>query len=270
VNRSLAGVRTDGLVLPQRLLEHRAGLADAARPGVAGTDAVQAVRLPGSVAGPAGGGQAGPACRLQLCPEPTPQLVGSQHPGELPGGHAGVARGGTVNGGQQRGVLGGEPSQRVIGSGQLGHGDSRLRRGQVQRVKIGHHQRQSTVPGVQVMVKNPVAGRRPGGVRHQRVHLFGGVGAQQIVSGIPARAVLGEQVRVPTRSSSWAGTGSEPGGFRFASKESGVRVPLAPREPTDQTYFTITYLTSMSSCDVKGSLMRCLWCLSWFFGRSSS
>ena len=62
------------------------------------------------------------------------------------------------------------------------------------RLAAGEKQSDCGVGGVQVVVKHPARGSAAFGLGIHRGGLLGGVGAQQIVEGEPARRVLGQQV----------------------------------------------------------------------------
>ena len=56
-------------------------------------------------------------------------------------------------------------------------------------------QRGGGVSGTQVVVERPADRRPPGGVAVEGAGLLGGVGAQQVMEGVTAGGVLGDQVR---------------------------------------------------------------------------
>lgn len=100
------------------------------------------------VAQAAGGGEGGALDGRLVVPVAAPFEEGPQGPGELPG--APVQPG--SDGGEQDGVLGGEPGERLgVAGGVLGS-DSRLGRGQGERILVRADQHGRGVRGVQVMI----------------------------------------------------------------------------------------------------------------------
>jgi hypothetical protein len=102
--------------------------------------------------------------------------------------------GGVVDGGQQRGVLGGEPVEGLLVVCGVFRGDPGLGWGEGDRVPVRGQQQGCGVGGVQVVVEDPVDGGVALGVGVVGVGEVGGVGAQQVVEGVPAGGGLGEQV----------------------------------------------------------------------------
>ena len=115
--------------------------------------------------------------------------------GKLPGVALEPGPGGQGGGGEQDVMFGLEPGQGLP----LGHkvlaGDARLRRGDAQRRMRRIDQHGGGVSGVQVVVQRPADGRPPGGIAVEGAGLLGGVGAQQVMEGVTAGGVLGDQVR---------------------------------------------------------------------------
>jgi hypothetical protein len=73
--------------------------------------------------------------------------------------------------------------------------DAGLRLGQGERVHVRFYQRRRTMSGVQVVVEDAMHCSVAHVLAVARVGLLGGVGTEQVVEGVPARGVLGEQVR---------------------------------------------------------------------------
>ena len=115
--------------------------------------------------------------------------------------------GGEGDGGEQDLVLGLEPGQGlpVIG-GLLGSGAG-PGRGEGDRLLGWVQQEGGAGGGVQVVVEHPADGLAPVGVAVGVVGLLGGVGAQQVVEGVPAGDVLGDQVRAGQLAQQAAGVG---------------------------------------------------------------
>jgi len=77
---------------------------------------------------------------------------------------------------------------------ELGH-DAGPRRGEGNRRARWFEQESCGVGGVQVVVEHPVRSRSAGLLVVSRVRQLGGVDAEQVVEGVAAGRVLGEQVR---------------------------------------------------------------------------
>ena len=200
--QAIAGARLAGRVAELRehvqgALEVRACLIEAPPPGIAKGEAMQGVGLPDLVAEAARGGQGGVMSRDLLGPEPLPEQERPEDPRQLPGLRVEAGRGGLRDGGEQHRTLGGEPGQRAVVARDVLRDDAGLRRRQGDRlpVHVLVHQQDGGVRGVQVVVEYPVHRRAPRVVAVPGPGLLGGVGAQQVVEGIPAGDVLGQQVR---------------------------------------------------------------------------
>jgi hypothetical protein len=72
------------------------------------------------------GGHRGAAYGRLIVPMPSPVEEGPQGPGQLPGVGVHAGGRGVVDGGQQRGMLGGEPVQGLLVVGDVFRGDPRL------------------------------------------------------------------------------------------------------------------------------------------------
>jgi len=96
---------------------------------------------------------------------------------------------GPVDGGQQHGAFGGEPGRGLLMVGGLFRGDSGLGRCEIERVAGRVQQPFRGVRAVQVVVEHPVGGGVPLLLRIGGVGQVGGVGAQQVVEGVPAGGV---------------------------------------------------------------------------------
>jgi hypothetical protein len=103
----------------------------------------------------------------------------------------GAVVGGELNGGEQHGVLGTEPGHRLLGRAGLGRADPGLSRHQGGRLEMRLDQAYRVAGGVQVVVEEAVHGRVPDLLAVLHLSLLGGVGAEQVVKGIPPGRVLG-------------------------------------------------------------------------------
>jgi hypothetical protein len=113
-------------------------------------------------------------------------------PGELPGVAAGPAAVGEGNSGEQDLVLGLEPGQRLpVVGGRLGDGAG-AGRGESDEVTYRMQQQGGLACGVQVVVEDPADSCLALGLAVGVAGLGVGVGAEQVVEGIPARDMLGD------------------------------------------------------------------------------
>src|SRR5262249_53843860 len=191
----LVGVGLCGLVAGvggqvQGAAELGVGVVEAAQHGVGvGEDAVGA-GLRGRVGQPLGGGHRGAADGGPVVPVPPPVEESRQSPGKLPGVGVEPGHGGLVDGGQQHGVLQREPVQGLLVVGGVLRGDVGCGRGEGDRVRGRVQQSVGGVRGVQVVVEDADGGGVALLVGIDAVGERGGVGAQQVVEGIPAGNVL--------------------------------------------------------------------------------
>jgi len=231
VNSCLADAVADGLELPQGVLEVRVGVVEAAGPGVAQGETVPGVGLPGHVAYPAGGGQRGVLGPGVVRPGSAADEGRAQHPGELPCAGAVARVGGELDSSEQHGVLGAEPGHRALGRAGLARADPRLswRHGGRLEVRIDQHR---CVPGgVQVVVEEAMHGRVPDLLAVVRLGLLGGIGAEQVVEGVAAGRLLGEQVRAGQLGQRRAGPVRLDRGEAGRGGEADVRPRVQAQQP---------------------------------------
>src|SRR5262249_18722656 len=131
----------------------------------------------GGVGQPVGGGRRGPAGSGLVVPVPPPVEEGPQGPGKLPGVGVEPGRGGLVDGGQQHGVLEGEPVQGLLVVGGVLRGDVGCGRGEGERGPGRVQQPGGGVRGVQGVVQDGGGGGVALLVGVDAVGLVGGVGA---------------------------------------------------------------------------------------------
>ena len=153
------------------------------------------VGLRGRVGQPPGGSHRDAPGGHLVVPVAPPVEVVVEGPGQLPGVGVEPGGGGLVDGGQQHGMFRGEPGQGPLMVGGIFRDGSGPARCEGDRVPMRVQQPGGGVGGVQVVVEHPVHRRVPLPVVVVGVCLLGGVGAQQVVAGVPARDVFSEQVR---------------------------------------------------------------------------
>src|SRR5262249_46203001 len=159
----------------QGVVELGVGVVEAAQPGVGEGEVAVGAGLRGRVGQPVGGGHRGAADSGLVVPVPPPVGEGPQGPGQLPGMGVEPGRGGLVDGGQQHGVLNGEPVQGLLVVGGLLWGDVGCGRGEGDRVPGRVQQPVGGVRGVQVVVEDAGGGGAA---------LLVGVGAVGQVGGV--------------------------------------------------------------------------------------
>jgi hypothetical protein len=96
--------------------------------------------------------------------------------------------------GEQDAMFGFEPGQGLPLADQVLARDARFRWGDTHRRARRIDQHSSGISGMQVMLQHPANAGPPGGIAVKCVSLLGGVGAQQVMAGIAAGGVLGDQV----------------------------------------------------------------------------
>ena len=97
-------------------------------------------------------------------------------------------------GGEQDVIFRLEPGQGLPVVSKVLAGDARYRRDAAGPLARRIEQDSGGMCCVQVLAEHTADGRPPGGLAVEEVSLLGGVGAQQIVAGIPAGDMLGDQV----------------------------------------------------------------------------
>src|SRR5262249_11421087 len=169
------------------------GVVEAAQPDIGESEVAVGVSLCRLVGQPPGGGHCGALDGGVVVPVPPPVEEGPQGPGQLPGVGVEAGGGGVVDGGQQHGTLRGEPGHGLPMVGEVFGGDPRLGGIEGERVLGRGQQPVGGVGGVQVVVKEAVGGAAALLVGIGGVGQVGGVGTQQVMEGVPAGGVLGEQ-----------------------------------------------------------------------------
>jgi hypothetical protein len=157
---------------------------------------VQRIRLPGHIVRLAGRLQPGALGQGMVLPGSAAQEEGAERPRELPGVGIETGVASQPHGGEQPGVLGAEPVRRLLSGGELARDDPGLGRAQRERVEERFHQHRGLAGGVQVVVEDATHGRVAGVLAVVGQGLFGRVGTEQVVAGVPPGGVLGEQVRL--------------------------------------------------------------------------
>ena len=121
--------------------------------------------------------------------------VGVHGPGDLPAVVVQPRVSGEGNGGEQDVVFGLEPGQGLRVPGEPLGGGTRARRGQRDRPKGREHHGGAVAGGVQVVAQHLADRGSALGLAVGAAGLIRGVGTQQVVQHIPARDMLGDQVR---------------------------------------------------------------------------
>jgi hypothetical protein len=102
--------------------------------------------------------------------------------------------GGQADRGEQNLVFGFQPGHRLQRGGEAFGRNARQRRGDSDPVALRAEQEGRVMSGLQVMIQHPANGRIAIDGSAGDVSLLGGVGAEQVVKGIPALRPLGDQV----------------------------------------------------------------------------
>ncbi|MCP9951979.1 hypothetical protein LUX33_28435 [Actinomadura madurae] len=144
------------------------------------------------VARPAGRGQRGPPGLGLVVPAALPVQEDEQRPRQMADVPVEHEFGGELQGGEERGALGRGPGQRLVGCGESGDGHPRAGRAGRHGLDVPVEVPRGGVRGVHVVVDDAVPRGLPVGV--DGLAEFGRVGAQQVVAGVAARGVLGQQV----------------------------------------------------------------------------
>ena len=184
-----------------------ASLIIVAEVGAGGRQEAAGYGLRGGVAQAGRGGQRRALGRGPFLPVPAALQEGRHGPGELPGVAVEPGPGGEGDGGEQDLVLGLEPGQGLPVIGGLLGGGAGPGRGEGDRLLGWVQQAGGAGGGVQVVVEHPADGGVALGLAVGVAGLLGGVGAQQVVEGVPAGDVLGDQVRAGQLAQQAAGLG---------------------------------------------------------------
>ena len=192
----------------------------------------------GQVVAAARGGQGDVLHQELIIPAAEAEEEGRQRPRQLPGVGAEPGSGGHRHAGHERGVLGGEPGQRVLGGRRPGEDNPGPGRHRDDRGQARLQQQRGSAGGVQVVVEQAAQRPRRGPASLSLgLGLLGGVGAEQVVHGVPAgacsvsrcaRASSASRARGPARA------GSRPGwprrGPRCPGRDAGPAAgTAAPR-----------------------------------------
>jgi hypothetical protein len=215
-----------GRALPQCPGQMQAAGVLTAQQGIRAAEQPVRVCQPELVTGPAGGGQGRALGQGPVVQVPAPVEVRHECPGQLPRVLAQAAVHGLSDRGNQRRMLGLEPRERLRVVGRRFRAHS-LRGGrQVNRPAPRIKVLASRVGGVQVVIQNPLNRRMADCLAVNGVGEFGRVGTQQVVAGVPAEPVLGEQAG--SRQFAESGPGPPPGnpGHARGGRQRYVRTDM--------------------------------------------
>jgi hypothetical protein len=211
------------------------GVLEATQPGVRVGEVTMGAGLHDRVGQPLGGGHSRVLGGDLVVPVAPPVEEGPERPGQL--ARVGVETGGagTVDHGQQHGLLGGEPFEGPHVVGRLFRSDSGLGRGQGEQDPVRVQQPAGGVGRVQVVVEHPVRGGAALAVRIDAVGKVRRKGAQQVMEGVPAGDRLDEQVRVDQLGQQWPylryGQRGEAGRRRSGDVRTGMQAEQ-PEQPS--------------------------------------
>jgi hypothetical protein len=232
VGVGLAGFIAEPVEQGQGMVQVDACLVEAAGPGVGMADSQVSVGLSPPVGVVIRGGQRGFMGSGEVVPVSLPFEECHQHVRELPrmGVVAGV--GGQLDDAQQHGIFGCEPGPggRVIGGLLWRHPPPRRSQGDV-LLLVGIGLLPGCLCAMHVVIQNPllccllicdgVVG----------VRLVGGVGAEKVVEGEPARGVLGDEVGTVEFGQHLAGVGERDGGQAGSRGRGDVGPGMQAEQP---------------------------------------
>ncbi|GIF68464.1 hypothetical protein Ais01nite_64990 [Asanoa ishikariensis] len=139
--------------------------------------------------------QRGPLGGHQVLPATVPVQIVRQRPRHFPGLDLVTCGVRELDGVQQVGVFGPEPGQRLFRAVEALRRDTLGRRRRAVRVPMRVQPQRRGVGGVEVVVDQPALGGQPELLDRWVAGQLTGVRPQQVVTGVPAGQVLGEQVR---------------------------------------------------------------------------
>ena len=191
------------------------------------------MRQSGPVRLAAGGIQRGALDVGQRPPVRLPVKEGGDGRSELPGMGVEAPDGGLLDEGKQHTVFGGEPGQRLPVVREFLGAGARLGGRQLDRVRLGGQQYVGGTGGMQVVVEHPMRCRAPVGVGLFAVGQFGGVVAKEVMEGVPARGVLGEQVRADQFGQQFASAGRRYPGQARQRRQCDIRPRMQAEKPEE-------------------------------------